>query len=447
MISEAEKNLKREVGFLGLLAMSVGVNIGGALFALTSVAAGLTGPSLPLAMLISALPVLLALVPYIMFSSAWPVTSGTYRYSQLLSPGLAFTSLLTLAVAMLIGGQPLYALAFGIYLSQLLPISPIAAGLIVLTVFYLVNIMGIKPTSWLQSLLFFVLLAALLLYAGMGIGHVDPARFADLFPKGAGGLLAASGLLFTFSAGGLFVVDLGGEVRRPEKSYGLALTLGIVLAVLLYVAIHVVTVGVIDWNALEGQTLISVARTFMGRGALAFFIVGGALVACATTINIVFTIISRGLMVVSAEGLLPAFLGEVSRRFGTPHWGLTVAYIVSAAALVTIPSLMFFGSMLNLGLALAITVVCLSGARVPQKAPHILERSSLKVSPWTLRAAGYTAAALNGLILLFLSLAVGASSLAFAGILAGSYLFYRLMDASRRRAAEGRGPKTPAVEG
>ena len=47
MVSGNDENkLKKRVGFIGLLAMCVGLNIGGALFALTSKAAFLTGPSL-----------------------------------------------------------------------------------------------------------------------------------------------------------------------------------------------------------------------------------------------------------------------------------------------------------------------------------------------------------------------------------------------------------------
>ena len=85
----AEQHLKKQVGFLGLLAMCVGLNIGGALFALATVAAGFSGPSLPLAMLISAVPVLLAIVPYVTLTSVIPTTSASYRYSQLFSPSIA----------------------------------------------------------------------------------------------------------------------------------------------------------------------------------------------------------------------------------------------------------------------------------------------------------------------------------------------------------------------
>ena len=129
--------LKPRIGFLGLLAMCVGLNIGGALFALTSLAAGLTGPSLPLAMLVSAVPALLAVVPYGVLTSSIPATSATYRYTQLVHPALGLVSMLTLAVCIVIGAQPLFGLAFGKYLHALIPVHPIVSGVLVLTVFFL----------------------------------------------------------------------------------------------------------------------------------------------------------------------------------------------------------------------------------------------------------------------------------------------------------------------
>jgi len=335
-VENPEQHLKKHVSFLGLLAMCVGLNIGGALFALTAMAAGFSGPSLPLAMLVSAIPVLLAVVPYVTLTSVMPTTSATYRYSQLFSPSVAIVSVLTLLVCILIGAQPLYAMAFGKYLEALLPVDPIRTGVGVLTVFYVINLMGVRLTAQIQTVLFFMLLSALILYIVLGLPSVQAEYFSPLFPNGVGGVLAASGLLFTFSAGGIFVIDLGGEVMRAKKTFSRALPAGIGIAVLLYALIGAATVGVVDVATLPDKTsLIEVAKRFMPGPALTYFIVGGALVACATTINIVFTILSRGLLVVSEEGLLPRSFGRVNARFGTPHWGLTVAYLVCVAALVS----------------------------------------------------------------------------------------------------------------
>lgn len=421
--SSGEYKLQKHIGFLGLLAMNVGLNIGGALFALTTLAASMAGPSLPLAMLISAVPALLAIVPYSILTSAMPTTSATYRYVQLVNPTLALVCLLTMAVCICIGGQPLYALAFGIYLKELIPVPPVVSGLCVLTFFYLVNLLGVRLTARFQSLLFFLLLAALLLYVFLGIPHVSIENLKPLFPKGVQGMLAASGLLFTFCSGGFFVVDLGGEVSDARRIFPMVLAFGMLIAVALYVAILLVTVGVIPWNNLKGKSLIVVAQAFMGRRALTFFIVGGALTASATTINIVYSIVSRGFMVLAGDGLFPRLLGHVSDRFRTPHWGLTFAWLVSAIALVGIPSLMFFGSMLNLGLIFAVTLVAVAALVLPKRFPLLYARSSLKIQPGLAKMICWAVIGFNTLIFLFFTVAIGWASVVFGGIALAAYLY------------------------
>jgi len=443
-MGNAEQHLKKHVGFLGLLAMCVGLNIGGALFALTTIAAGFSGPCLPLAMLVSAVPILLAVVPYVTLTSVIPTTSASYRYSQLFSPSVAIVSLFTLLVCMLIGGQPLFALGFGKYLHALVPLDPIWMGIGVLTTFYVINLMGVRLTARIQTVLFFMLLAALILYIVLGLPSVRAENFSNPFPNGVGGLLAASGLLFTFSAGGIFVIDLGGEVMQARRAFAKALPAGIAIAVVLYVLIGIVTVGVSDGSNLQGKSLIAVAERFLPGSALTYFIVGGALVACATSINIIFTIISRGLLVVSKEGLLPSFLGRVNGRFGTPHWGLTAAYLICVAALVGIPSLMFFGSMLNLGLILSISVVVLSGFVFPKRYPALFERSSTRLSPRIFRTICGTILVLNAMIFAFFSIAIGKAALVFLAIVLASCLYARSKKRSLteigERLALSRGP-------
>lgn len=93
--------------------MMIGLNVGGSLFVLTSKAAGLTGPSLFIAQIISALPVLLALIPYMIITSAVPKTAASYQYAKNFSYPLAVAGVMVLLVAMPLGGLPLFALTNG----------------------------------------------------------------------------------------------------------------------------------------------------------------------------------------------------------------------------------------------------------------------------------------------------------------------------------------------
>ena len=120
-IQSGTGTLRREINLPALIAIMIGLNVGGSLFALTGIAAGLTGPSLFIAQLISALPILLVLIPYLVLTSAMPVTCANYQYAKLFSPPLAVAAWMTLFIAIPIGALPLFAIITGNFTGMLIP--------------------------------------------------------------------------------------------------------------------------------------------------------------------------------------------------------------------------------------------------------------------------------------------------------------------------------------
>ena len=403
--SDGEDNLKQSIGFLGLLALSIGINIGGGLFVLVNLAAAETGPSLPLAMLLSAIPALLAIVPYRVLSSAYPTTSASYRYMKLWSPRIAYMASTALLLSIILGGQPLFALMTGDYLARLswINLSPRVLAIAVLAAFYVINLLGVRLAVVVQSVLLFVLLGSLSAFVFAGWGSVEVARFSDPLPGGAMGLVTATVMLYALLAGGLFVVEVGGEVVEPQRMFAKVLPLGMVIVLALYIGMTIVAVGAVPWQTLDGTNLVDVAEAFMGSTGITVFILGGAVVAGITTINGVFTLVSRGMLVVAEEGLFPAAIGRVNERFGTPHWGLTVCFVGSLAVLLIGPDKTFLGVLMNLGLVVAIAVVCVSAARLPRFHPKLFAAGQGRLSAATLRRVSRTVVGLNMFVVLALA--------------------------------------------
>ena len=403
---------------------------------LVNVAGSITGPSMPLAMLIAAVPALLALVPYTMLARGYPTTSATYRYTKLLNTRIAFLAVTVVVFAILIGGQPLFALAAGEYLNELVPVSPLVIGAVSLTVFYVVNVFGVRPTVVVQVVLMVALIAALVLFVADGATSIDRDNLSPFLPEGIVGLLVSAGLLYGLMAGGLFIVDVGDEVVDPARIYRRVLPLGLVIVLALYVGITLVTAGAVPYTELEDETLVTVAEEFMGSEALGFFIVGGALVAAVTTMNVTFTLVARGILVVARDGLLPPALGRVGRRYASPVRALTVAYAVSLVAFLVQPPARFMGAVLNMGLLLAITLVAISALRVPERHPRIYEPSSSDLPLTRLRLSCRAVIVMNGLIFLLLAAATPVALGLLLLVLGGGWLYRR----SRRPLPEA-GPQ------
>jgi len=410
--------LRREIGFAGLLAFSVGINIGAGLFVLVNVAAELTGPSMMVAVVLAAIPAMVALVPYTVLARGYPTTSATYRYAQLASPRLAQMLVATVIATILIGGLPLFARAAGDYLSEVVPIAPVAIGLVALALFAAVNGWGVKPTVVVQVVLIAALIGALVLYVALGAGAVDSANLTPFLDGGAPGLLVASGILFALMAGGLFVVDVGDEVIDPRRIFGTVLPLGMVVVLALYVGIFIVTAGAVPAERLEDETLVVAAEEFMGTAPFAIFVVGGALVAAVTTLNITFTLVSRAMLAVSRDGMLPRAFARLAPRTGTPVVALGAAWAAgSAVFLVDLPT-QYLGTVLNIGLVLAISGVALAGLSLPERHPEIFAAGRGRIGPRLMRAASRAVLAMNAFILVLLLAGTPAAGLTVVAIAA-----------------------------
>jgi APA family basic amino acid/polyamine antiporter len=397
--------LRREINLVALIAIIIGMNVGGSLFALTAIAAGLTGPSLFIAQIISAAPIFLALIPYLTLSSAIPTTCASYQYAKLFSRPAAVAAWMTLFIAIPIGALPLFAVVTGNFLKMLIPATPvIPTAIIVMTLFYLLNVFGIKRTAYVQLATVIILLLAIFVFIVPGIPAIETANMAPLFTGGVIGFLGASALLFTLLAGGLFGIDIGGEVKSARSIIPRALVISTIIVIAMYLLIEVVAVGVVDWQAFAaGESLGIPAKVFLSGPWLGFFIIGGGILACITTINLTLTLAGRYALAFAQDGFFPRVFGKINRRFGTPHWGLTLAYGMSVVTLLINPPLIVLGQMLNFGLLFMITLVLFAAFRLPKKHPEIYAKSKLKFGPRTLAITSLSAISLNIIFMVILA--------------------------------------------
>jgi APA family basic amino acid/polyamine antiporter len=401
----AEGLLRREITLIALVAIMIGLNVGGSLFALTSIAAGLTGPSLFIAQVLSALPILLALIPYLMLSSALPTTCANYQYAKLFSRPMAVAAWMTLFIAIPIGALPLFAVITGNFLQMLLPALPIMpTAIAVVSIFYLLNVFGIKPTIYVQLATVIILLVAILIFIIPGIPAVNVENLATLFPKGFIGFISASALLFTLLAGGLFGIEVGSEVKNASSVIPRALIISMLAVLAIYILLEVVAVGVMDWQLFAEQgSLKAPAATFLSGLPLGFFIAGGGILASITTINLILTIAGRYALVFSLDGFFPKLFSRINKRFGTPHWGITLAYVMTIITLIVNPPLIVLGQMLNFGLLFMITLVLFSAYKFPKKYPDLYGKSRYKFSPGIIRLTSLAAICINIVFMLVLA--------------------------------------------
>ncbi len=300
--------LKRVLGLSGLSFIAIGFTIGGGVFVFTGIVLKITGPALPVAYGLAMIPVLLSMMPLAMLGSAIPSTGGNYMYpSRMISPGLAFTGIWTYALASFFGQLPLYAIGCARYARVFMPHLPVdglAIGLI--TFFFLVNLLGVKFAAIVQGLMVVILISALIFYSSMGLMEMDPANFSGLLRQGAVKLALGVALLTFTYFGSKGIIELGGEIKEPGKVIPRALFVAFGVVALVYLLVSFATVAPLPWDSIKKSDgpMITVSRHILGKKGFVFFIAGGAILALTTTLNALFIVGIKSLLVMVDDKIL-----------------------------------------------------------------------------------------------------------------------------------------------
>lgn len=379
---------KTKIGLPLVSFIILGMMLGGGIFVYTGLVYEMTGPALPLAFGIAVIPVFISMLPLAMLGAAAPISGANYVYpSRMVSPVLAFSGVWVYALASFFGQIPLYVIATGKYLQTIfpdLPLIPVAIG--ILTFFYLINLLGIKLAAQIQGVLLLSLLLALLIFSFGSIENFEPEQFTGFFEKGTGSIILGVGLLtFTyFGANG--IIELGSEIKNPGKTIPRAFFIAFPIVTILYIAIATGTVGTLSPEAIVGSEdpLVQAASRNLSRGLFVFFIFGGAVLALLTTLNALFLIGTRSLLMIVKDNILPQWMGKLSKGKQVPYVLLTMIWLLSILGVLSGFSLETFASYAALG-GLVIFLPILLAARVfPKKYPEIYAKSSFRLSKFWL---------------------------------------------------------------
>lgn len=116
------------------------------------------------------------------------------------------------------------------------------------------------------------------------------------------------------------VATAAAEIERPERNLPLSMLAAVIVATVLYVAVMLVSTGVLPSEGLHGSTmpLADVAVTYAGDvGATAM--VAGAVLATISSANASILSAGRISFALGDQHVLPEWLESVHDRFGTPH--------------------------------------------------------------------------------------------------------------------------------
>ena len=321
---ENQTQLARRLGLFDATMIVMGGIIGSGIFMNPSVVAlQVHTPFLILgAWILGGLFALAAAFIWAELASVRPEVGGQYAYlREAFHPGVAFLYGWVLLLVIQTGGMAAVAVTFSRYFTELthLPIgSPYLAGMVLATL-TIINCLGVRAGSTVQSILMVLKILAIAALVICGLLLADQTAMSDgrLDRPPSMDLLTAFGAALVpviFAYGGWQTATfVAGEIKEPRKNLPRGLILGVTGVVALYLAANFVYITVLGTSGLAESTA---AASDVMRRALGDF--GARAIAAGVAISTV-GFLSQSMLTAPRVYFAMAQDGLFFKRVGTVH--------------------------------------------------------------------------------------------------------------------------------
>lgn len=379
--SAATGELKRNLGRMDLVSVAVGQIIGAGIMAMTGTAIGMTGRSVNLAFVIAGILCVLTAIPQIMVGGTARFKGGQYTQVAAFG-GQRLAGIFTLINVFTGLGIAMYVISFTEYLLALVPGAPAKLiSVAVLTILFLMNILGAKQAAVLQAVMCVIMAVAIAAFIAFGVPNLQPGYFAppDFMTKGLTGVLMASAYL-SFAAGGAqYVINFSGEAKNPKKDIPFAIIVPTIGISVVYAVMGTIAAGVLPVADVANKSLALVAEAILPKPLYVFFIVGGAMFALLTTLNASIGWMCRPIVQAAKDGWLPKVFGRLNARFGTPVNVLLLFYVIGLVPILAGLDISIVSSSTVILTSAVKVILCFTAIRLPKVMPELWNKSKFHV--------------------------------------------------------------------
>jgi amino acid transporter len=430
------------------------------------------GAYLPVSSILALAPALLIAFVYVQFSAAFPRSGGDYIFvGRILHPSLGFmvNFVLTIINISVIGVEAVWITTFAVapMLNMLGAITgntslatlatslstttnEFIIGAIFAVIIPLVMFFGTNAAFKLQGLLFFITLAAVLIFIGV-IAATSSSTFSSNFATLSGSttskVIAAAtsaganvsgynnsdtllGIVYTYLAVSGFWAStyVGGEVKRPARSQLIGIITAPVLYVVLMVVVALVTYGTmghdflaaISYLGLNGNSAYTLVASPPTLQLLAGYATDNSAIVVIMGVGLLATLFAymlaasfasvRCIFAWSFDSVIPTKFADVDKRFNVPRVALATVIVINLifVYLTVYTSIPAFFTYVVTGVFIALVFVGLAAIIFPYRKKEMFATAP----PITTRKiAGVPLITILGVLLIITSLLIGYASL------------------------------------
>ena len=375
-----EHKLKRVLGPVNLIALGIGAIIGAGLFSLTGVAAGENaGPAVVLSFIIAAIGCGLAGLCYSELASMIPVSGSAYTYAQatlgelvawIIGWDLVLEYAIGAATVSVSWSRHLVELfdSLGLHIATIVPIAGVNVNFGAVAVIVAVSLLlmrGIGESARANMAIVVVKVVIVIAVIGVGAFYVTPANYTPFIPENTGtfgefgisGIFRAAGIIFFAYIGFDAISTTAQEAKNPQKDMVWGIMGSLVICTILYIAFSLVLVGMVNYQALKGDS--APTATAINMTPFLKVLVKFGIVAGQTSVILVMLLgQSRVFRAMSADLLLPKLFSEIHPVWRTP-WRSNMLFMVFVSLFAGFIPISILGEMTSIGTLLAFVIVCI----------------------------------------------------------------------------------------
>lgn len=380
-----------------LFALSIGQVIGAGVITLIVPAVIMTGYSAWLAYIVAIVMGFLIVCPNVFVTSTVRLGGGNYSLLCDLA-GPAWSGVFAFATLTQAISLSLFGTAAAAYIGDLVPALSSAGGkaftgVALLTIFYVINISGISLMAKAQKLMTWMLIAALMIYAIVGICNISLPIFdfsnIDFMPNGmlnfdTDGLISngffAAVMLFVYSAQGYSTVaSFGRDAKNARRDIPFVILAAVPTLIIIYVSVAIATVGSTSLAEFGDSTSLVIAAQKLLPGPFFYlFIICGPVMALLSTMNATFAFQSITIGQSCSDGWLPKKFGDLNKK-GSRVYILTFLYVVGIIPILLGFSISTITNQIQL-VGSAITFMCFFAfVQLPKKYPEAWKNSRFHI--------------------------------------------------------------------
>ncbi len=337
----AKENLKREIGVRALTLSILNITVGTGIFVIPAILAESLGAAAILPYFICGVIIFLIALCFAEAGSRTTVSGGAYTYIEAaFGPFAGFIANNLFVFASAAVSDAAIANALADTLKYFFPaldhqVFRVLFFIVVFASLAWINIRSVKHGVRFIEYATYAKLVPLIILVFAGTGFMSAKNLHWTSAPGIRSVGTASLFLFYAFLGLETPVTNGGEIKNPKRTVPLAIFLGILCVLILYILIQEVTQGVLGAAiaAHKDAPLAAVSGIIFGKAGLVLMIVVVAISMLGSLGGEVLAM-PRLLYAGARDGLMPKAFARVHRRFFTPH--IAVGFYASLGLLLSI---------------------------------------------------------------------------------------------------------------